>query len=74
MAGIGTASVAVPNRQADSEAGGSGAAAAEWPGPVRYGVLAHSTHEINELQWGSHTNLPSFHYIFHDILHNILQI
>ena len=46
VAGFGT--VALPNRQADSGAGGSGAAAAEWPGPVRYGASAHNAHEFNE--------------------------
>ena len=40
--------LALPDRPADSEAGGSGAAAAEWPGPVRYGVSAHRAHEFNE--------------------------
>ena len=71
VACIGTA--ALPKRQADSEAGGSGAAAAEWPDPVRYGALAHHAHEFNEVQWGIHTNFPSFYYILHDILHDILQ-
>ena len=48
MADIGT--LPLLNRPAESEAGGSGAAAAEWPGPVslRYCVSAHSTHEFNE--------------------------
>ena len=39
--GAGIGIVDLPNRPADSEADGSGAAAAEWPGPVRYGALAH---------------------------------
>ena len=47
VAGIGT--VALPNRPADSEAGGSGAAAAEWPAPVTYGASAHSAHEFSEV-------------------------
>ena len=44
MAGIG--SVALPNRSADSEAGGSGTAAAEWPGPSDSAHL--NTHEFND--------------------------
>ena len=46
VAGIGT--VALPNRPAGSlsEAGGSGAAVAEWPGPVRYGASAHRANEF----------------------------
>ena len=43
VAGIGT--VALLNRQADSAAGGFGAAAAEWAGPVKYCVA--STEPMN---------------------------
>ena len=50
MVGIGAVASGslLPNRQANSEAGVSGAAAAEWPGPVRYGASAHRAHEFNE--------------------------
>ena len=46
VAGIGT--VALLNRQADSAAGGFGAAAAEWAGPVNYCVAEHRAHELKE--------------------------
>ena len=48
VAGIGT--IALPNRPADSEAGGSGVAAAEWPGPVRFCASAYHSNlnEFNE--------------------------
>ena len=48
VAGNGT--VALPNRPVDSEAGGSGAAAAERPGqgPIRHGAFEQRANEFRE--------------------------
>ena len=56
------------NRQANSEAGVSGAAAAEWPGPVRYGASAHSALEFNEEFMQIFYHFTYFSRYFHDIV------
>ena len=42
-----------------------------WPRQIRR--VCAPRHEFNEVQGWIHRNLPSFHYILHDILHDIRQ-
>ena len=75
VAGICTKSL--PNRPADSEADGSGAAAAEWPGPVRYGASAHRLMNSMKNSYKSYINSLYFSRYFprysSDLISNMIS-